>query len=315
MLLVALFLLFISISFFMYGIYYYVKQRRYRMRILDKIKSGKAVEEQRLAIGPDVEERHSVTGWVTGMLGALGERTRGHRVKDLSSGRLDFLKAGLRKRNMVAIFWGAKCLLAVLLLGVFLVLKPLFFSKMLMSKTLLVGCTLILFGFFLPNLWLKVRITERKRRIQEGLPDALDFLVMCVEAGMSLDAAIHRVGEEMRLKNKELSDELMLMNLEVRAGKLRRDALKSLALRTDLDDLNSLVSLLIQADKFGSSIASALRVYSDAFRTKRIQRAEEIANKLPIKLMFPLGVCIFPSIFVVIIGPAAIKIFHVIMKR
>jgi tight adherence protein C len=175
---------------------------------------------------------------------------------------------------------------------------------------LLISILLAMIGFYLPNLWIKMRISNRKEKMQQGLPDALDLMVVCVEAGTGLDAAINRVGEEMKLSNKVLSEEFRLMGMELRAGKQRRHALKNLALRTDLEDVNSLVTLLIQTEKFGTSLAQALRVHSDSMRTKRFQKAEEIAAKLPVKLMFPLVLFIFPSIFVVILGPAAIRIFR-----
>jgi tight adherence protein C len=172
---------------------------------------------------------------------------------------------------------------------------------------------LALIGFYLPDLWLRMRIARRKEEILKGFPDALDLLVVCVEAGVGLDAAINRVGEEMKLSDKVLSEEFRLLSLELRAGKLRRDALRNLALRTDLEDVSSFVTLLIQTDKFGTSVAKALRVHSDSMRTKRQQRAEEIAAKLPVKLVFPLILFIFPSLFVAILGPAAIRIFRVLL--
>jgi len=136
---------------------------------------------------------------------------------------------------------------------------------------------------------------------------------VCAEAGIGLDAAINRVGEEIKLSNKPLSEEFKLMSLELRAGKPRREALKDLAMRTDLEDVNSLASLLIQTEKFGTNIAQALRVHSDSMRVKRFQRAEEVAAKLPVKLLFPLIFFIFPSLFVAILGPAAIRIFRTLL--
>ena len=127
---------------------------------------------------------------------------------------------------------------------------------------------------------------------------------------MGLDAAITRVGEEIRFTDRELSDELRLLNLELRAGKTRLEALRNLARRANLEDMNSLITLLVQTEKFGTSIAQALRVYSDTFRTKRYQAAEELAAKLPVKLLFPLIFFIFPAIFVVILGPAVIQIIQ-----
>jgi tight adherence protein C len=170
-------------------------------------------------------------------------------------------------------------------------------------------------GFFLPDIWLQRRIVKRKEKLFEGFPDALDLLAVCVEAGMGLDAATVRVAKEIELTNKPLSEELKLLNLELRAGKSRRDALRDLAMRTDLEDIRNLTTLLIQTDKFGGSITKALRVYSDTFRTKRYQRAEETAAKIPVKLTFPLALFIFPSLFVVILGPAAIRIYQTILQR
>ena len=150
--------------------------------------------------------------------------------------------------------------------------------------------------------------------IVNGFPDALDLMVVCVEAGMGLDSAITRVAREIGLSNKVLSDELNIYNLEMRGGKLRRDALKNLALRTDVPEVNNLATLLIQTDKFGTSIGQALKVYSDTMRVQRFQRAEERAAKIPVKLIFPLILFIFPSLFVVILGPAVINIYKVFIK-
>jgi tight adherence protein C len=143
-----------------------------------------------------------------------------------------------------------------------------------------------------------------------GLPDALDLLVVCAEAGMGLDAAMKRVGEEMKLSNKTINEEFRLLNLELRAGKSRKDALKNLALRTDLEEMNSLITLLVQTDRFGTSVAQALRVHYDAMRTRRTQRVEELAAKLPVKLLFPTIFCIFPSLFLVILGPGLLQAFR-----
>ena len=182
----------------------------------------------------------------------------------------------------------------------------------LLSNQIAVGLAVFiaLLGFYLPDLWLIVKSDIRKEKLFEGLPDALDLLVVCVEAGMGLDGAIHRVAEETKLTNQTLSDELKLLNLELRAGKSRQDALRNLAMRTNINAMNSLVTLLIQTDKFGTSVAKALQVFADSFRTERYQKAEELAAKMPVKLIFPLVLFIFPSLFVVILGPAAIRIYQ-----
>ncbi|MBW1991448.1 MAG: type II secretion system F family protein [Deltaproteobacteria bacterium] len=168
----------------------------------------------------------------------------------------------------------------------------------------------MLVGYFLPNFVLNRLVERRQRRIQEGLPDALDLLVVCVEAGQGLNAALKRVGEDLKLSNPALSHELSLVNLEINAGLEREAALRNLAERTGVEDVASLCSMLIQSDRFGTSLSRALKVHSEMLRTTRRQRLEELAAKTPVKLVFPLLLFIFPALMVVIIGPAAIRIME-----
>ena len=168
-------------------------------------------------------------------------------------------------------------------------------------------------GYLLPAMALGRLARKRQHRIRLSLPDALDLLVVSVEAGLGLDQALQRVGEELAFAHKDLSDELRLVNLELRAGKARPEALRNLAERTGVDDLASLMAMLIQTDKFGTSVAQSLRVHSDTLRTKRRQRAEEAAAKTGVKMVFPLVFCIFPAIWVVTIGPAAIRFVQVLL--
>lgn len=168
-------------------------------------------------------------------------------------------------------------------------------------------------GYMMPNFFLARRITNRQRDIFESFPDAIDLTTVCVEAGLGLDAALARVGAEMRLKSPILGEELHLVNLELRAGSSRERALRNLALRTGIDEIDSLVAILIQADRFGTSVADSLRVHSDNLRTKRRLRAEEAAAKVPQKLLFPVIFCIFPSLLLVLLGPAFIGIYRVLL--
>ena len=168
-------------------------------------------------------------------------------------------------------------------------------------------------GYLLPSMALGRMAKRRQHRIRLSLPDALDLLVVSVEAGLGLDQAIQRVGEELAFAHPDLSDELRLINLELRAGKARAEALHNLADRTGVDDIASLVAMLVQTDKFGTSVAQSLRVHSETLRTKRRQRAEEAAAKTGVKMVFPLVFCIFPAIWVVTIGPAAIKFVQVLI--
>ncbi|HKT34521.1 MAG TPA: type II secretion system F family protein [Nitrospira sp.] len=162
-------------------------------------------------------------------------------------------------------------------------------------------------GYYAPIVWLRKVTATRKDAIQRAIPDALDLLVVCVEAGLGLDQAIARVGDEITRTHPELSDELRLLGMELRTGVSRQEALKNLGQRTDLDEVRGLVALLVQTDRFGTSIGQALRVHSDSMRTTRRLKAEEMAAKLPVKLLLPLIFFIFPSIFIVVVGPAAIK--------
>jgi tight adherence protein C len=170
-----------------------------------------------------------------------------------------------------------------------------------------------LIGYVLPRFLLKRKITHRQHSIKLALPDALDLAVICVEAGLSLDHTILRVGNELKHVHPALSDEFQLVNLEMRAGKPRPEALRNLALRTGVDDLRSLVAVLVQTDRFGTSIAHALRVHSDALRTERRQRAEEAAAKTTIKMIPVIVFFIFPAMFFVVLGPAVIQIIRTLV--
>lgn len=179
------------------------------------------------------------------------------------------------------------------------------------SLSLLVGVTA--FGFFIPRFVLKRMIRDRQQRIRLGLPDALDLTVICVEAGLALDQAMLRVGEDLRYAHPELSSEFHLVNLEMRAGKPRTEALHNLVERTGVDDIRALVGTLVQTDRFGTSVAQALRVHSDSLRTERRQRAEEQAAKTTIKMVIPLVLFILPSIIFVTLGPAVIQLIRTLM--
>lgn len=168
-------------------------------------------------------------------------------------------------------------------------------------------------GYVAPGMVVARMAKRRQHRLRLSLPDALDLLVVSVEAGLGLDQAIQRVADELAAVHPELSEELRLVHLEVRAGTARPDALKNLANRTQVDDLSSLVTMLVQTEKFGTSVAQSLRVHSDTLRTKRRQRAEEAAAKTGAKMVFPLVFCIFPAVWVVTIGPAAIKFVEVLI--
>jgi len=224
------------------------------------------------------------------------------------------VRAGFRRPEALHAFVATKVLLALALPVGALVALVVYGGMHVLSdaQTGLALVAVALAGFYLPNLYLRARTSERRLRFTEGFPDALDMLVVCVEAGLGLDAAIQRVAGEIAVAHPELGEELRLVSLELRAGKGRDDALRGLAERVDIEDVHGLVGLLIQAEHFGTSVAVALREHADEMRHKRIQTARERAAKLPVKLLFPVAFFIFPALFLVILGPAAIRIAHIL---
>ena len=168
-------------------------------------------------------------------------------------------------------------------------------------------------GYLFPDMFLTWRVNARQHRLRRGLPDGLDLLVICVESGLGLDQALMKVAQELRITHRELSEELQLVNLEMRIGKTRIDALRELARRTGLEDIKSLVAMLVQTDRFGTSVAQSLRVFSDDLRVKRRQRAEEMSAKTTVKMVPPLIFFIFPALMVVILGPAVITLLRQLM--
>jgi len=221
--------------------------------------------------------------------------------KNVSRTQRLLIRAGYRKPEAVTIFRGAKTVFFVSLVS--LVYFSGYYKESMASLAFA-----MMAGFLLPDIWLSRRIRRRQHRIRLALPDALDLLVVCVEAGLGLDQSLMRVSEELRIAHPELSEELQLVNLEIRVGKTRMDALRELSARTGVDDIQSLVAMLIQTERFGTSIARSLRVHSDNLRTKRRQRAEEQAAKTPVKMVPVLVFFIFPALFVVILGPAVISL-------
>jgi tight adherence protein C len=219
-----------------------------------------------------------------------------------SHAQLLMLRSGYRSSNAALAMSGVKILLPVLLVvivlssGVYRVNPVLF---ILMAAAI---------GYLLPELWLVWRVHARQQRLRLSLPDALDLLVICVEAGLGLDQAMMRVAEELHITHPELSDELQLVNLEMRVGKTRLDALRDLARRTGLEDIKALVAMLVQTERFGTSVAQSLRVHSDDLRTRRRQRAEELSAKTTVKMVPALVFFIFPALLVVIVGPAVISL-------
>lgn len=232
-----------------------------------------------------------------------------------SAARKRLVQAGFREERTLRVFYGTKVLLAFIL--PIAIVVPMIITGQIPTVEKYFAVFLLVFmaliGFYLPHLYLYSKIKDRKLAFIEGFPDALDMLVVCVEAGLGLDAAIQRVGHEMALSHPELAEEFGILSLELRAGKSREEALSSLAERTGVEQVQSLVSILIQAEHFGTSIATALREHAAEMREIRIQTAKERAAKLPVKMLFPIMFFIFPALFIVVLAPAAIQIFIAIM--
>ena len=223
------------------------------------------------------------------------------------------VQAGMRGPKTLNAFIGTKVLLAAILVSVTVLALPFITIQMTQINPVLSMAFLVLLGiigFFLPDGLLDRRIRHRQLLITEGFPDAMDMLMVCVEAGMGLDAAMQRVGEEISYSHPQLGEEFTVLSLELRAGKGRTEAFRAFADRTGVDIVRSFVSLLIQAEKYGTSVALTLREYSDEMRTMRIQMAQEKAAKLPVKLVFPVIFFIFPAIFMVVFAPAVLQIYR-----
>ena len=244
--------------------------------------------------------------------GNLGTQIDNSSEADRNSLKIKMANAGFRNENAAAVYQGIRaiCLVTVLLPALFFFLLKDGFTIRSIQWTVLLGGL----GFYIPQIGLWHLRTTRQKEIFLTLPDALDLLVVCVESGLGLDAALRKVTEEMKGHAKTICEEFSLANLQLQMGRPRREVLHDLGVRTGVDDVRSLAAILIQADRFGSSIAQALRVQSDSMRTRRRQLAEEKAAKTAVQLIFPLVLFIFPAIFVVLVGPAAIQIQRNLLK-
>jgi len=216
------------------------------------------------------------------------------------------IRAGFRNPNAIRFLYGVKLLLAIVLpCGAIAVVSHLDLTS---DTRGLVVAAAAAAGFIAPTSWLRVKLKRRQKRIRRGLPDALDLLVICVESGLGLDQAVMQTAKELEIAHPDIGEEFALVNLELKAGKRRAEALRNLADRTAVDELKKLVAVLIQADRFGTSISQSLRTHSDFMRIQARQQAEEKAAKLGVKLVFPIFFCILPTLFVVTVGPVAVRI-------
>lgn len=263
---------------------------------------------QTAGIGPQTTKRPPLALKLLAQLGGFLPANNGADAL-----RTGLVRAGFRRGDAVLVLIGSKVLCAALLPVIWIaagyaMAKPI-------GNVLGISVVLGVLGFYVPTFYIGIRQSQRRGEIQSALPDALDLLVVCVEAGLGLGAALQRVGQEIRLASAQLSDELALVNSEMQTGVSRMDALRNLAERTGVEDLFSLVAMLIQTDRLGTSIAMSLRAHADSMRTRRRQRAEELARKASIKLAFPLVLLIFPALMVVILGPAGIQLIKALVAN
>jgi tight adherence protein C len=242
------------------------------------------------------------------------------RLGDTSQSRLQELlvHAGIREKGAVEVFLGAKFALALAMPAVaiaYFVWRANVTDLGMNYRHLFMGSAMALVvGLMLPQMWLRGKARKRIEGIRFALPDMLDLLIVCVESGLGLDAALIRISREMQEVAPDLAEDLVLLNLEISAGKPREECLRNLALRSGCDELESLTARINQAAKYGTNLGDSLRIHSESLRQKRRQEAEERAAKTSVKLLFPLVFCIFPAIFVVILGPAVVKIIDMFFK-
>ena len=291
-LLIAAFILFFLGIF---ALIYAFGKRRLKLgdRISQEVKKKKDVHTKSQQIQESLEK-------VVRPLGEMVPRS----PEDLSKEEQRLIQAGIRRKDAVMIFYGVRVGLVLLLL------VGLSITGYLARNPFLWIVVSILAGALIPDIWLNRKIAARQLQIQNGLPDVMDLSVICVEAGLGLDQTLGRIGQEIEPSYPSLTEELRLYGLEVGAGRSRADSLRNLGSRAGVDDLKALAAVLIQADRFGASIAQSLRVFSDGLRTKRRQRAEEKAAKMTVKMIPPMVLFIFPAIFVVVAGPAVVTIVN-----
>jgi len=262
---------------------------------------GEVIGEAERAVNPSSTLPPVVMEWLR-RLGAAAPRS----TSEMSKLQQRLTIAGYRSREAVVLFFGLRIVIA---LSMFVLLV----SPLIKHSNLGVALAGAGVAYVMPGMVLARMAKKRQHLMRLGLADCLDLLIVTVEAGLGLDQAIQRVSEELAFAHKDLTDELRMINLEIRAGKARAEALQNLAIRTGIDDVSSLVTMLVQTDKFGTSVAQSLRVHAETVRTKRRQRAEEAAAKTGAKMVFPLVICIFPAIWVVTVGSAVIKFVQVLL--
>lgn len=295
--------LFVAVSGFVYGLGGLLTRRRGVRSRLQEVVGASALD--------DVREPSEWQARMARVAGPMAKLAAPKKDEEIGRIRAKFMNAGFRNESAPVIYFAAKTLLAIALPVVLLLFTEV--REWEGNQPMLALLAAAAFGYYLPN-GVLARLTEmRQRELFEAFPDALDLMIVCVESGISLDAAIARTASEISLRSPKLAEELTLVGLELRLGATRERALRNLATRTGLDEISSFVAMMLQADRFGTSIGDSMRVQADALRVRRRQRAEEQAAKIPLKMLFPLIFCVFPSLLLVLMGPALIQIYRILL--
>jgi len=279
-----------------------------RDEVIDRLEraTGGGMDFGASAVEPRAPERTFAR--LASILRPLARLVKPSGGEDLSRIQLSLVHAGFRTENAVEILLGIKLLLPMIVILIFWQIDSHLEKPLDLPPAIAISFIAIALAFFLPNMWLRSKITQRQQMLSEALPDAMDLLVTCVEAGLSLDAAMGRVAQELELVSPVLGHEMKQTLLEIQAGVRRSDAFHRLSTRTGVEDLRTLSAMIIQTEMFGTSVSRALRVHAEGMRTKRMQNAEERAAMASVKMTIPLIMCILPSLFAVVLGPAVAAI-------
>jgi tight adherence protein C len=259
---------------------------------------------------PRKERPFDSTNSATAKLPKMGAMLMPSDASKASHLKARLRQAGLYRRHSSAVYLGVKLVFMVAPMGVGVVLSALRFTPLLQG--VLFGAVVGLVGNLVPSLWLNHLKRGRQRRIRRALPDALDVMVICLEGGLSLPAALAKVTSELRMAHQLLADELAIVSREIQLGRSTGEALRQLANRFDAEELRSLASVVVQAERFGASVVKAFRVHADSLRLRRYQYAEAQAQKAPVKLIFPTVLCIFPALYIVLMGPAGVQLLEML---
>jgi tight adherence protein C len=279
-----------------------------RDEVMERLERGPGGMDAMLGGGGGVARPQKRFAALAGFLRPFARLVKPSAGEELSRIQQSLVHAGYRTENAVEILLGIKLILPLIVIIVLWQIDSHLEKPLELPPAIAFAFIGIAFAFFLPNLWLRSKITERQAAVSDALPDSMDLLVTCVEAGLSLDAAMARVAQELELVAPVLAQEMKQTLLEIQAGVRRSDAFHRLSNRTGVEDLRTLSAMIIQTEMFGTSVSRALRVHAEGMRTKRMQLAEEKAAMVSVKMTVPLIMCILPSLFAVVIGPAAAMI-------